>query len=81
MFRKQIYLTEHEKEQLLQLSKELGKPQNVLIREALDQFIAKKLKLRKQKHQALRRASGIWANRDDLPNFTNLRKELTPQTN
>jgi len=39
-------------------------------------YIENKLRLQKQKQQALRNGSGIWANRDDLPDFNNLRKEF-----
>jgi hypothetical protein len=76
MFRTQIYLTEDEREKLFLLSQELGQNQSALIREAIDQFVESKLMAKRKKHNALRTASGLWADREDLPDFNDLRKEF-----
>lgn len=76
MFRTQIYLTQHERESLVLLAKELGQHQSALIREAIDQYIAKKLLENRKKQQALSVAAGLWADREDLPDFNRLRKEF-----
>ena len=81
MFRTQIYLTQYEREKLLFLSQEFGKHQSALIREAIDLFIENKLMFKRKKHHALRAASGLWADRDDLPNVDELRKEFNRQDN
>lgn len=79
MFRTQVYLTEYEREKLILLSQEFGQHQSALIREAIDLFIETKLMLRRKKHQALRAAAGLWADRDDLPSIDELRKEFNRQ--
>lgn len=76
MFRTQVYLTADEREHLIRLSQELGLHQSALIREAIDQFIESKLVEKRKKRHILRTASGLWAKRDDLPDFSCLRKEL-----
>lgn len=76
MFRTQIYLTAKEKEALVALAKETGSHQSSLIREAIDQFIEGKKLAKMKKKEALQSAAGIWADRDDLPNISSLRKEF-----
>ena len=76
MIRTQVYLTNHEKQKLSLLSRELGQPQSSLIREAIDQFIESKLVEKRQKHDALEQAQGLWAKREDLPDFDTLRREF-----
>ena len=76
MIRTQVYLTQQEREKLLLLSRELGLHQSVLIREALDQFIEGKHIEKRKKISALKAASGLWADREDLPDFDSLRKEF-----
>lgn len=55
---------------------ELGQHQSALIRDTINQFIESKLIAKRKKHQSLRSAAGLWANRNDLPNFKDLRKEF-----
>ncbi len=76
MIRTQLYLTAQEKEKLYLLSQELGLPQSSLIREAIDQFIENKFIEKQNKRNALKAASGLWADREDLPDFDQLRKEF-----
>ncbi len=76
MFRTQIYLTENERKGLLLLAKELGRHQSALIREAIDLFIQNKLKEKRKKKSALHAAAGIWAEREDLPDFQQIREEF-----
>jgi hypothetical protein len=76
MFRTQVYLTQNEREKLNFLSIELGKNQSTLIREAIDQFIENQLISKRKKSSALKEIAGLWANRDDLPDFNELRKEF-----
>ena len=76
MFRTQVYLTQNEREKLDLFSLELGKNQSSLIREAIDQFIENQLILKGNKRSALQDVAGLWAGRDDLPEFNELRKEL-----
>lgn len=73
MVRTQIYLTEHQRDELAAIAKSIGKKQSELIREAIDRLI----------HQAggehresvLRKAAGIWKDRTDLPDFETIRAE------
>lgn len=76
MFRTQVYLTENERKMLLIFSKESGIPQSSIIREAIDQYIEKKISAKRNKKQNLRAAAGLWADRKDLPDSRQLRKEM-----
>jgi len=76
MIRTQIYLTAAERNGLIVLSKKTGLHQSFLIREAIDQYIAKEKLAKKDKANALKSAAGIWANRDDLPDLDSIRKEF-----
>jgi hypothetical protein len=73
MVRTQIYLTEEEKSALNSISIQVGKKQSELIREAVDELISRYSASRRQ--EILDKTAGIWKNRDDLPDFTGLRKE------
>lgn len=76
MIRSQVYLTEAERKQLHSLSHALGKSQSELIREAIDQFIMRNLKNKADKLMALQQAKGLWADRKDLSDIRESRKEL-----
>ena len=67
MIRRQVYVTSSQQDKLFLISQELGTPQSVLIREAIDQFIEHKLLKKKKKQSVLQAAFGLWADRDDLP--------------
>lgn len=77
MQRVQIYLSEHERQGLQSLALRRGRSQSALIREAIDGYLE-----REQPHQRLaqlRNARGLWAGRDDLPDWPQLRQELDTQ--
>lgn len=74
MVRTQIYLTEVEQQALRVLSRRTGRSQSELIREAVDQLIAKSEK--PDRRALLQQARGIWQAREDLPDFVALRREL-----
>jgi len=73
MVRTQIYLTDSQREELLRISKTLGKKQSELIRDAVDYYIEHLSSARKT--AVLQSAAGIWKNRKDLPDFDKLRKD------
>ena len=73
MIRTQIYLTEQERDALRVLSAESGKKQSELIREAIDNLIAKSGETYRQ--AVLDRVAGIWKDRKDLPDFSELRSK------
>lgn len=73
MVRTQIYLTEEEKSALNSISLQVGKKQSELIREAVDELIARYSDSRRQ--EILDNTAGIWKDRDDLPDFATLRGE------
>lgn len=74
MRRTQIYLSEAERQGLQALAQRSGRSQSALIRDAIDAFL--------EQHQPqgrlarLRQARGLWAHRDDLPDWRELRQEL-----
>ncbi|EFK07766.1 toxin-antitoxin system, antitoxin component, ribbon-helix-helix domain protein [delta proteobacterium NaphS2] len=73
MIRTQIYLTEHQRNELAIMAKSLGKKQSELIREAIDRLIDQAGKTHRK--QVLQKAAGIWSNRTDLPDFETIRSE------
>lgn len=73
MIRTQIYLTTEEMNALKALSYRTGKKQSELIREAIDEFLVKRSRTSRQ--QVLNDVAGIWQNRDDLPDYSELRNE------
>ncbi len=72
MVRTQVYLTSEEKSALSSIALQIGKKQSELIREAIDNLITKYSQNRRQ--QILDRAAGMWKDRDDLPDFRQLRE-------
>ncbi len=71
--RTQIYLTEHQRDELAAISKAAGKKQSELIREAVDRLIHQSSRSRRD--EVLREAAGIWKDRTDLPDFKSTRAE------
>jgi len=73
MVRTQIYLTENQRDELATIAKTVGKKQSELIREAIDLLIAQAENSRRE--SVLRKATGIWKDRTDLPDFKAIRAE------
>ena len=73
MIRTQIYLTDKQRAELAAIAKNMGKKQSEIIREAIDRHIDQTGQT--QKKASLKKAAGIWKNRDDLPDFRVLRNE------
>lgn len=76
MHRTQIYLTEIERQQLNRLSKVTGRHKSALIRDAIDQFIGIEDLSLKKKQAKPHPAAGLWAKREDLPNYNELKNEF-----
>ncbi len=74
MIRTQIYITEAEQSSLKSLSLQSGKKQSALIREAIDRFITVNTKT--DRLSLLRKARGLWKDRNDLPDFAEIRRSL-----
>jgi Arc/MetJ-type ribon-helix-helix transcriptional regulator len=73
MVRTQIYLTDHQRDELTAIAKTVGKKQSELIREAVDRLIDEEG--RKRREAVLREAAGMWKDREDLPDFRAMRAE------
>ena len=78
MVRTQIYLTEVEMSALDTLAVQRGKKRSELIREAIDHLIDKYDSSKRQR--VLERAAGMWRDRDDLPDFSDIRRSLDRST-
>ena len=74
MVRTQIYLTEKEQAALRDLARQTGKKQSELIRRAIDDFLERHQP--RDRRALLEQARGMWQDRDDLPDFQALRREL-----
>ena len=74
MQRTQIYLTKKERKALKVLADRLGRSQSELIRMAVDRYI--EFYQQGSRLELLRQARGVWAEREDLPDFRTIRREL-----
>ena len=73
MIRTQIYLEESSSKIIRSIALETGKKQSEIIREAISEYLEKY-----QSHDPkgrLKRAKGIWKDRDDIPSVESLRAE------
>ncbi len=77
MVRTQIYLTEEEHAGLRALARQTGRTQSELIRGAVDRLLAGAAP--PDRVAILRRGRGLWANRTDLPEAAELRREWDRQ--
>jgi len=77
MIRTQIYLTERQRAELIEIAKNSGKKQSELIREAIDRLINQEGRFKRE--QILKKAAGIWRDRTDLPDFEEIRTEWDRQ--
>ncbi|MDZ7806229.1 MAG: CopG family transcriptional regulator [Gracilimonas sp.] len=73
MKRTQIYLTEEEKKAIEKLSDERGTTQSNIIREAIDEYVAKEKT--KSKRKSIMDFAGIWKDKKDIPDIDELRDE------
>jgi predicted transcriptional regulator len=73
MVRTQIYLTERERDVLKSLARGRRRKQSELIREAIDAYIDQHQAEHRQ--AALESLAGMWRGRQDLPDFSALRRE------
>lgn len=74
MIRTQIYLTEQEQVALKMLTRQTGKSQSELIREAVDRLVAQHDS--RSRLERLRAARGMWKDRADMADFTETRRSL-----
>ncbi len=73
MVRTQIYLTEHQRDELASIARRGSRRQSELIREAIDDFIERRS--RRRQETILREAAGIWRGRPDLLDYEAIRTD------
>lgn len=73
MLRTRIYLTREQKQRLGQMAAATEKRQSILIRAALDRYLAERQP--KDWKEALEAVRGIWADREDLDDLV---RDLRP---
>jgi hypothetical protein len=66
MIRSQIYLTEKERKCLVLFSRETGRTQSDLVREAIDQYIQRQYQQKKTFTHILHETKGMWESREDI---------------
>ena len=74
MHRTQIYLSSEERQGLQALARQVGRSQSDLIREAIDGFLERHRP--SERLSRLRRARGLWSDREDIPALAVVRGEL-----
>lgn len=74
MVRMQIYLTKIEQQGLQALAQRSGRSQSELIREAVDKFLVESQEV--DRLALLKQGRRLWQDREDLPDFNMLRREL-----
>ncbi len=72
----QIVLTDLQMDALHKLSAKTGRAEDELLQEAVNKLIREADGDKQNWLQRLRKAKGIWKDRDDLPDFQQLRKEF-----
>ncbi|MEO7673573.1 MAG: CopG family transcriptional regulator [Pyrinomonadaceae bacterium] len=72
----QIVLTDLQMDALHKLSAKTGRAEDELLQEAVNKLISEADVDKQNWLQSLRKAKGIWKDRDDLPDFQQLRKEF-----
>ena len=75
----QINLTDSQADALHELARSTGKTEDELLQEAVNKLIGEvgAAEAKRQKWlKSLRQAKGMWKDRDDLPDFRELRKEF-----
>jgi hypothetical protein len=71
MVRTQVYLTDEEKSSLESVALSQGVSQSDLIRQAIDELLAKTVQINKA--SILEEIAGIWSDRKDVPDIRELR--------
>ena len=75
MRRTQLYLDDDQHAQASRVAAESGQTLSDVVRAALDEYLLRRRRQRKDFLDALGQAAGIWRNREDLPDFARARQE------
>lgn len=70
MRRTQLYLDEIQHEQASRIAAESSQTLSDVVRAALDEYLQRRRRQRKDFLDALAQASGVWRNREDIPDLS-----------
>ena len=70
----QVFLTEEEQRALQALARRTGRTESELIRDAVDALLSQSRHA--DRRSLLHQARGLWENRDDIPDFSAMRREM-----
>lgn len=74
MRRTQLYLDDAQHQMATRLAAESGQTLSDVVRVALDEYLQRRRRQRKDFLDALAAAAGIWRNRDDVPDLSAARQ-------
>ena len=75
MRRTQLYLDPQQHDQATRLAAETGQTLSDIVRISLDEYLLRRRRQRKEFIDALQQASGVWRNREDLPDLSASRRQ------
>ena len=74
MIRTQLYLSAEQHEQASRVAAESALSLSDIVRQALDEYLSRRRRQRKEYLDALAQVQGVWRDREDIPELPDLRR-------